>query len=113
RGLGVHLSDVAGAPGALEGDPVTVRAGASLPGALDGLATTEDRLHEVRRALVRLGDDRSRACADESRGVVVDALAGHVERALRQTRFGIAAGVAQVVEQDDGVLGERDLRADD
>src|SRR6476646_2657933 len=41
------------------------------------------------------------------------ALAGHIERALRQARFGIATRVAQVVQEDDGVLGERDLRADD
>ncbi len=92
---------------------MTVGAGAALPGALDRPPATEDGLHEVRGALVGLGDDCRRPRPDESRGVVVDPLARDVERALRQSGLGIATRVAEVVEQDDCVLGELDLRSDD
>jgi hypothetical protein len=49
---------------------------------------------------------------DEPRGVVVDPLAGILDRALGQAGLGVAAGIAEVMEQDDRVLREPHVRGD-
>ena len=57
----------------------------------------------------RLGDDGLRAGADEPGGVVVDALDRQSTRPSGRPGLGVAAGVAQVVEQHDGVGREPDV----
>ena len=59
-----------------------------------------------------IGRHRGSAGSNEPGGVVVDPQLRLRERPLGQPRLGVAAGVAQVVEQHDGVLGELDLVAD-
>ena len=91
---------------------MAVRARGVLPGCLHRAASAEDRLDHVRGARPGLGDDRRGARLDEPGRVVVDPLVGLVERAFGEARLGVAARVAQVVQQDDGVLRQLDLRRD-
>src|SRR5688572_30339860 len=76
------------------------------PGGIDGTIAAEDGLYEVVGARVRLRDDRRRTGLDEARCEVVDALAGHGEGALGNAGLAVARRVAQVIEQDDGILGQ-------
>ena len=79
------------------------------PDRLDGAVGGQELLHVPRGCEVALGDDGAGARSDEPRGVVVDSLDGLVERPFGQPGLGVPAGVAQVVEQDDGVGCELDL----
>ena len=86
--------------------------GASRHAASTDSAPAEDRSNHVVRARPGLGDDRRRTGADEARRVVVDPLLGLIERPLGKARLGIAAGVAQVIEEHDSVLCELDFPRD-
>ena len=112
RVVGVHLGDVARAARALEGERVAVRRRGRAPDPVDRAGALEHRADHVRRTRVGIGRHRGSAGANEPGGVVVDPLLRLRERSLGQPRLGVAAGVAQVVEQHDGVLGELDLAAD-
>ncbi len=112
RVLRVHLRDVAGAASALEPEHVIVGRRRRAPDRIDRAIAAEDGLHVARRVVIRLGDDRRRPRGDEPGREVVDALLRLVEGPLGQVRLRQAAGVAQVVEQDDRVLRELDRRLD-
>ncbi len=108
--IGVQVVGVARRPDARPGDRVgTVGGRGGGPDALDAAAPGEQGLHVVRGAQVRLGDDGPGARPQEARREVVDALDRVGLAALRQPRLAVAAGVAEVAQDDDRVRGQLDV----
>ena len=108
--LGVEADRVAGGACTRRGDPViAIRGGRRRPDLLDAAAAAEERLHVVGRPEIRLGHDGPGSGAQETGGEVVDPLHGLVRGALRQAGLGVAARIAQVAQDHDGVRRELEL----
>ena len=110
--VGIHLGDGALRALAGEAQEVIIAARGVLPDRVDRARPAKDGPDVVRRSEVGVGDDRSGACPEKPGGVVVDPLLGLVEGSLGETGLGVAAGVAEMTEDDDRVGRELDLGPD-
>ena len=84
--------------------------GRRLPDPFDRPLRREELPDVPGRTHVALRDDRTCAHLDEARCIVVDPLLGLLEGSFGQARFGIAARVAEVVEEHDRVRRKADAR---
>ena len=106
----IHEDRVGPVPHGLERELIVVVVVLGPPQVDDGLVGREEVPDHAVDAAVALGDDRSRAGLDEALAEVVGPLLGDAEGRGRVLGLGVARGVAEVVQEDDGVGRHADRR---